>query len=141
MVSIESPRESDLCIAQIIDFYATGNTTDGMYMHVRWFYTKSQLSVDVPLIPLSDQLLFNDIRRNELLLSDHIECMTTHVLNIIERINVAQTKLEYSRIIQNGGMFRNKKTCKALLRKQSGTFCERAVTHVSKIKRVDSNYA
>ena len=134
LVSIQSPRESDQWIARTIEFCATGNTTDDIHMNVRWFYTKSELSADVPFTPLSDQSLFNDIRWNELLFSDHIEYKPTHVLIIIERINLAQTKFEYSRIIQNGGMFRNTKLVRFFLQQQSGTF-----TNEQLLRRLKSN--
>ena len=102
VVSHNSSVAHDVWIAQVLIFYSTEDTTDGMYMRLRRLNTKSQVIANQNQNQHARLLGIDKIGWNQLLWSDQVEHNANHVLNIHSKVNITQTEKGFQRYLRAG---------------------------------------
>ena len=112
VVTIDQNCEEDLWIAQVTELFQEGEGTDGMYMRLRWFYSRAQLTREVDISDWEAKSTRHRIAACELVVSDHIESEPNHVLNITGRVLLASGRSEYAELIATNNEACHKRFCR-----------------------------
>lgn len=114
VVTIDQTGEEGLWIAQITEFFQEGDGSDGMYMYVRWFYSRAQLIGQYEVSDWESTSPRHRIAACEILASDHLEFEPNHVLNIAGHVLLASGRDEYAKLLVSRNNARYRRLCRMI---------------------------